>query len=98
FVEGQLADGDEVEVSGVWDGSTIDADTIVNRSAGARPKRPRSRDRAKPPRDSAPKGTRVRIALVALAGVIVLTAAAALFFTDGFGVWTRPGPTVKPVS
>ncbi len=98
FVAGQLADGDEVEVSGVWDGSTVDADTIVNLSAGARPKRPRSRDRAKPPRDSAPKGNRVRIALVALAGVIVLTAAAALFFTDGFGLWTRPGPTVKPVS
>jgi serine/threonine protein kinase len=98
FVAGQLADGDEVEVSGVWDGSTIDADTITNLSAGARPKRPRSRDRAKPPRDSAPKGNRVRIALVALAGVVVLTAAAVLYFTDGFGLWTRPGPTVKPVS
>jgi serine/threonine-protein kinase len=98
FVAGQLADGDEVEVSGVWDGSTLDADTIVNLSAGARPKRPRSRDRAKRPRDSAPKGSRIRIALVALAGVIVLTAAAVLFFTDGFGLWTRPGPTVKPVS
>jgi len=98
FVAGQLADGDEVEVSGVWDGSTIDADTITNLSAGARPKRPRSRDRAKPPRDSAAKGNRVRIALVALAGVVVLTAAAVLFFTDGFGLWTRPGPTVKPVS
>ena len=61
FVAGQLADGDEVEVSGVWDGSTLDADTIVNLSAGARAKRPRSKVRAKAPRDKAPKGRRVRI-------------------------------------
>jgi serine/threonine-protein kinase len=99
LVAGQLADGDEVEVSGVWDGSILDADTIVNLSAGARPKRPPSRFRAKPPRDKPPKGRRGRIgALVALVGVIVLTAAAVLYFTDGFGIWTRPGPTVKPVS
>ena len=98
-VAGQLADGDEVEVSGVWDGGTLDADKIVNFSAGPRPKRPRSRFRAKPPRDKAPKGSNVRIgALVALVGVIVLTAAAVLFFTDGFGIWTRPGPTIKPVT
>jgi serine/threonine protein kinase len=99
LVAGQLADGDEVEVSGTWDGGTLDADTIVNLSAGARPKRPRSRDRAKPPRDTAPKGRRVRRgALVALVGVIALTAAAVLYFTDGFGIWTRPGQTVTPVS
>jgi serine/threonine-protein kinase len=98
LVAGQLADGDEVEVSGVWDGATLDADTIVNFSAGARPKRRRSGVRAKSPRDKAPKARRVRIALVALVGVIVLTAAAVLYFTDGFGIWTRPGPTVKPVS
>jgi serine/threonine-protein kinase len=30
--------------------------------------------------------------------VIVLTAAAVLYFTEGFGIWTRPGPIVKPVS
>ena len=96
---GQLTDGDEVEVSGIWDGRTLDADTIVNLSAGARPKRRQSRERAKPPRDTAPKGRRARIiALVALVGVIVLTAAAALWFTDGFGLWTRPGPIVRPVS
>jgi serine/threonine-protein kinase len=98
LVAGQLADGDEVEVSGVWDGATLDADTIVNFSAGARPKRRRSRVRAKSPSDKAPKARRLRIALVALVGVIVLTAAAVLYFTDGFGIWTRPGPTVKPVS
>jgi serine/threonine protein kinase len=98
LVAGQLADGDEVEVSGVWDGATLAADTIVNLSAAARPKRRRSRVGATSPRDKAPKARRVRVALVALVGVIVLTAAAVLYFTDGFGIWTRPGPTVKPVS
>jgi serine/threonine-protein kinase len=28
----------------------------------------------------------------------VVAAAAVLYFTDGFGLWTRPGPIVKPVS
>jgi len=99
FVAGQLADGDEVEVTGVWDGGTLDADTIVNLSAGARPKRRRSPPRAKSPRDKAPKARRGRTAaLVALVGVIVLAGAAVVWFTDGFGIWTRPGPTVKPVS
>ncbi|PXX05310.1 serine/threonine-protein kinase [Mycolicibacterium moriokaense] len=98
FVAGQLTDGDEVEVSGVWDGSILDADTIVTFSAGARAKRPRSKVRAKPPREKGPKSRKVRIALGALAGVIVLTVGAVLYFTDGFGLWTRPGPIVKPVS
>jgi serine/threonine-protein kinase len=98
-VAGQLADGDEVEVSGVWDGGTLDADQIVNFSAGARPKRRRSRVRPESPRDKASKGRKVRIvALVAVVGVIVLTAGAVLYFTEGFGIWTRPGPIVKPVS
>jgi serine/threonine protein kinase len=96
LVAGQLADGDEVEVSGVWDGGTLDADTIVNLSAAARPKR---RARAKSARDTAPKGKRARvITLAAVAAVIVLAAAAVLYFTDGFGLWARPGPIVKPVS
>jgi serine/threonine-protein kinase len=98
-VAGQLADGDEVEVSGVWDGGTLDADQIVNFSPGARPKRRRSQVRPKSPRDKAPKGRKVRIvALVAVVGVIVLTAGVVLYFTEGFGIWTRPGPIVKPVS
>src|SRR4029077_18023953 len=98
-VAGQLADGDEVEVSGVWDGGPPYADQIVNFSAGARPKRRRSQVRPKSPRDKTPKGRKVRIvAVVAVVGVIVLTAAAVLYFTEGFGIWTRPGPIVKPVS
>jgi len=99
LVAGQLSDGDEVEVSGVWDGSTLDADTIVNVSAGTRPKRQWPRARAESPRDKAPKSRKARIAAIAaVVGVIVLTVAAVLFFTDGFGVWTRPGPMVKPLS
>jgi hypothetical protein len=101
LVAGQLADGDEVEVSGVWDGGTLDADRIVNFSVGALPKRRWSPVRAKSHRVKAPRGRKARIvAVVAVVGVIVMTAAAVLFFTDGSGVSTRPGPgpIVKPAS
>ncbi len=99
LVAGQLTDGDEIEVSGVWDGDTLDADEIVNLSAGDQPKRRRSEVPATSPRDKAPKSRKVRIGvLVAVVGVIVLTAAAVLYFTEGFGIWTRVGPIVKPVS
>jgi serine/threonine protein kinase len=92
----QLADGDEVEVSGVWDGTILDADKIVNFSGGPPSKRRWFQVRAKSPRVKAPKSRRVQI--LAIIGVIVLTAAAVLFFTNGFGIWTRDGPIVKPVS
>jgi serine/threonine protein kinase len=99
LVAGQLADGDEVEVSGVWDGNTLDADTIINLSAGARQKRRRSPTPAKPPGEKSPRNRKGRIgALAAVVAVIVLAAAAVLFFTDGFGTRTRPGPIVKPES
>lgn len=99
LVAGQLADGDEVEITGLWDGETLDADKIVNLSAGARPKRPRPGASATSPRDKSPKGRKLWIAaLVAIVGVIVLTAAAVVYFTDSFGTRTRPGPIVKPVS
>lgn len=97
LVAGQLADGDEIEVSGAWDGDTLDADKIINFSVEPRPKRRRFRLPARTPRDKAPKGRRLRIVAVVV-GVVVLTAAAVLYFTDGFGIWTRPGPIVKPVS
>ena len=95
---GQLADGDEVEVTGVWDGNTLDADEIVSFSADSPPKRRSSPSPARSPQDKAPKRSRRTAALVALVGVIVVTAAAVVWFTDGFGLWSRPGPIVKPVS
>jgi serine/threonine-protein kinase len=99
LIAGQLANGDEVEVSGTWDGDTLDADKIINFSVEPPPKRRRSRLPAKSPREKRPKGKRGRIvAVVAAVGVIVLTAAAVVWFTDGFGRWTRPGPIIKPVS
>ena len=98
-VSGQLTDGDEVEVSGAWDGDTLDADTIINFSTEAPPKRRRREVRAESPPDTAPKGRKGRVlAAVAAVAVIVLTAGAVLYFTHGFGRWTRPGPIVKPVS
>jgi serine/threonine protein kinase len=96
---GQLTDGDEVEVSGVWDGRLLDADTIVNISATPAPKRRWRKDRAKAPRGKTPKDRGNRIAVLgAIAGVVVVAAAAILWFTHGFGLWTRPGPIVKPLS
>ncbi|WP_217695278.1 hypothetical protein [Mycobacterium sp. IS-2888] len=99
---GQLADGDEVEVSGVWDGDILDADKIVNLSAVARPKQRWSAARTQPPREKASEAAKSRkgwiAALVAAAAVILLTAGAVMWFTDGFGHWTRPGPIVRPAS
>jgi serine/threonine-protein kinase len=102
LVANQLADGDEVEVSGVWDGATLDADTIVSLSAGAPPKRRLSPSRAEPTQDEAPKRKRGwTAALLALAGVIVLAGIAVVWFTNGFGAsnrQAREGPIIKPVS
>jgi serine/threonine protein kinase len=99
LVADQLTDGDEVEVSGIWDGDSLDADTIVNISAGVPPKRRQSGVLAKPPRDESPTKAPKRkwLTIAALVGVIVLVAAAVLYFIDGVG-GTRPGPVVKPVS
>ena len=94
-----VADGDEVEVSGVWDGRTLDADEIRVFSSAAPAKRQPSAVRAKEPPATSTTHRRGRtVALAALAGVIVIAAAAVVWFTDGFGLWTRPGPIVKPVS
>ncbi len=102
LVAGQLADGDEVEVSGAWDGETLDADKIINFSTEAPSKRRRPQAPAKPPPDKAPKAPKRRkvgiVAGVAALAVIALTAAAVVWFTNGFGRWTRPGPIIKPVS
>jgi serine/threonine protein kinase len=96
---GQPADGEEVEVSGVWDGATLDADQILTYSNDASAKRKPSPSPMKTPREKAPNRRRGRMAvLLALVGVVVLTAAAVAWITDGFGARDRSGPIVKPVS
>lgn len=96
---GQLSDGDEVEVSGIWDGHTLDADEVGIFPGETPPKRVSPSSHTTARWETAPKRRRGRTtALAALAGVIVLVAAAAVWFTDGFGLWTRPGPIVTPES
>jgi serine/threonine protein kinase len=97
-VAGQLTDGDEVEVGGAWDGETLDADEIINFSTETPSKRRRSQIPDKSPEDEPVKSRRARIVALVAALVIVLVAAAVVWFTDGFGRWARPGPIVKPVS
>lgn len=96
LVPDQLTDGDEVEVSGIWDGDGLDADTIVNISAG--PKRRRPQVPAKPAGGEAP--TKVRksrwIPIAAFLAVIVVVAGAVLYFTTARS--SGPGPIVKPES
>ncbi|MCV7150301.1 serine/threonine-protein kinase [Mycolicibacterium pyrenivorans] len=99
LVAGQLSDGDEVEVSGVWDGHTLDADEIGIFPGDAPRTRQSSPSRAKASRESSTsRGSGRAAALAALVGVIVLAAAVVVWFTDGFGLWTGPGTIVKPVS
>ncbi|AYE94842.1 serine/threonine protein kinase [Mycobacterium paragordonae] len=111
LVPGQLSDGDDVEVTGMWDGEILDADKIVNLSAGARPKRARPEVPAPTPTaptapttptvpsDKSPKGRKVWVlAALAVVAVLVLTAGGVLYFTHAFSPETRPGPVVKPVS
>lgn len=95
---GPLAEGDEVEVSGVWDGDALDADTAVNLSAKAPPRRGRIRSPADARRDKPRRFGKSRAAAITTGLVVIgLVAAVILYFTDGFGLWTRSGPMVKPV-
>lgn len=99
LLAGQLADGDEVEVNGMWDGETLDADKVINFSTQSPPTRKRIQVRAEPPPERAPKRRKIAVfAAIAAVGVIALTAAAVLWFTDAFRHQTRPGPMVKPIS
>jgi serine/threonine-protein kinase len=95
----QLNDGDEVDVSGVWDGNSLDADTIATYSAEAKPTRRKSPPPVETSLHPAPKRRRgLIVALAALVGVIVVAAAAVVWFTDGFGAWKGPGPIIRPAS
>ncbi|TRW77572.1 serine/threonine protein kinase [Mycolicibacterium sp. 018/SC-01/001] len=95
----RLDDGATVDVQGVWDGETLDADEITVYPAPA-PPAPRS-SQATATFDVAP-GTspkprsRRPVVLAALAGVILVAVGAVAWFTDGFGVWARPGPIITP--
>ena len=100
LVKDQLADGDEVEVSGTWDGDSLDADTIVNISAGVKPPRRRVKTPTKASHAAAPTKARSRkwIPIAALLAVIAVVAGATLYFTDVLGGSTGPGPIIKPES
>ncbi len=103
LLAGQLEDGDEVEVTGLWDGATLDADTIVNLSSGARSNRQqaeaRSRRRRAKAVKAATKSNRRWVKIGALVGVVVVAVVALVaYFTGAFGVGSEPGPIVKPVS
>lgn len=95
-----LNDGDEVEVSGVWDGTMLDAETIATYSARTPPKRHSSQaDTSRMEAVRTPHRRRRWIAvLAALLGVVVVVAGGVTWFTGGFGAENRPGPIVKPVS
>ncbi|QUR67727.1 serine/threonine-protein kinase [Mycobacterium spongiae] len=101
-ITGPLADGDLVGVSGIWDGSTLFADTVVNHSAepGGR-RRPPSVPKTNPKKittASDSKSGKGRI--VAIVGLVAAAAVAAvaIVVTHGFGLWSdkTPGPLVKP--
>ncbi|BBX71254.1 serine/threonine-protein kinase [Mycolicibacterium psychrotolerans] len=95
---GRLGDGATVEVHGVWDGRTLDADEISIFPAQT-PSAPRSSRTTTATFDAQPKPRSHRTAiLTAIVGVVVVAVAAVVWFTDGFGLWTRQGPIVTPAS
>lgn len=103
-ITGQLADGDVVEVTGIWDGRLLAADTVINHSARSRGRhRPtvsatKGHDAAAKPLPASKSGKARSVALAAVIVVITLVAASAIVLTEGFGLWSDsgPGPVVKP--
>jgi serine/threonine-protein kinase len=95
-IAGQLSDGDVVEVKGIWDDRTLFADALVNHSAGTRGRHRSTPYERKPVNPAVWRSRKARI--VALVAAIAMIAAAAIFLTDGFGLWSdsTPGPIVKP--
>ena len=95
-IAGQLSDGDVVEVDGFWDGHTLLADAVVNRSAGTRGRPPATPSAAKSGKASTWRSRKALMAvLVATVAVIAVTA---MVVTGGLGLWSNggPGPVVKP--
>ncbi|CAA0119919.1 Serine/threonine-protein kinase PknF [Mycolicibacterium vanbaalenii] len=100
-ITGHLADGDVVEVHGMFDGDTLLGESVQNHSVRP-PGRPKGRSMAVTPADAARGSTRrARLAAVVVAVVAVVVVALAAVLTDGFGLWSHragPGPIVTPVS
>lgn len=104
-ITGQLADGDVVGVSGIWDGTTLFADAVVNQSAAARGRRrPSSLKVTKVPkkdkRRTAPAAkSRKARTITLIAGLVAVAAiVAAAIASHGFGLWpgNPTGPIVQP--
>ncbi|WP_326548034.1 serine/threonine-protein kinase [Mycolicibacterium sp. ND9-15] len=94
---GQLTDGDEVEVSGVWDGNALDADTIGNFSAKPPPKRRRTRRPAKVRSDKGRKSGKARVVAIVTGVCVIALIGAIVYLTGGFGLGDRTGPVVEPI-
>ncbi|MDY6995369.1 MAG: serine/threonine-protein kinase [Actinomycetota bacterium] len=105
-IVGQLADGDTVEVQGMWDGDTLLGDSVVNHSVRSARRRSggqfsvTSPTVAPPPARPAAKRRGNRVAVIAAAVVAVVAVLVAAVLTDGFGLWSQrgPGPVVQPVA
>ncbi|ULE35838.1 serine/threonine-protein kinase [Mycobacterium sp. IDR2000157661] len=106
-IAGPLADGDVVEVNGIWDGALLMADSVINHSARTRGRRrpvlsgKSSASSAVSSAPTAPKSRRTEsIVRAAVIGVVALVAIAAVVLTKGFGLWSDggPGPVVRAES
>ncbi|MBX7434460.1 serine/threonine protein kinase [Mycobacterium sp. Y57] len=106
-ISGRLADGDLVEVHGLWDGATLLGESVVNRSVrtdrrrGPGPFAVSSDTSPQPPPPPRDKGRATRAVVVTMAAVVVVAVAVAAVLTHGFGLWapaSGPGPVVTPTS
>lgn len=101
-IVGRLADGDVVEVQGMWDGNMLLGESVLNHSA------PSGRRRAPGPfavRSNKPEPTppptrrRGRAAVAAVAVVAVAALVLTAVLTHGFGLWSPQrgaGPVIQP--
>lgn len=100
-ITGELADGDVVEVHGMFDGDTLLGEAVQNHSVGS-PRRQKARSLTVTSADGAGvPARRGRLAAAVVAVVAVVAVALAALLTDGFGLLSNragPGPVVTPVS
>ena len=101
-IEGRLSDGDVVEVNGFWDGHTLRAEAMVNRSAGTRRRSPAAPSKAQSGKvgkvGKVPTWRSRKALTAALVAIAAAIGAAAMIITGGFGMWSTSGtgPVVKP--